>query len=458
MNKSFFYISIIFFLNLSCDNKYKSESVFLGGQIINPSSNYLILYKNNSTIDCLLLDANNSFSKNYEKLDSGIYKIEHIPEYQSIILEPGDSIWFRVNASDFNESLVYSGNGASKNNFLMDMKLKIENENIFLSSKYSLESESFSIIIDSLVNDKKNIWKEMDSINNLTEFSQKITMGSYVYPYAKIRERYALLRGTFWDSLKDSMYFGYRKFLNFNDSDLAYFDPYINYVLNYLNEISLDSSNFYFANKQLTNFNIKRLQILDKKIDRIQLKNNLARAIAYEEILNFTNHAKHESFLQYYFAVNTNTNFLAEVINLHNDIAKMGKGYFLPIIKLQNYSLETIESNLIFDGRPTVIYFWSQTQMNHYRETLRRLEMIKLEKPKYRYIGISIQPLNNLAIQVHEIMGNDPNNQFAIANFEVASKKWIITLLNKAIILNSNGKIVNGFGNLFDNNFIDQLN
>ncbi|MBN09825.1 MAG: hypothetical protein CMC79_05610 [Flavobacteriaceae bacterium] len=283
-------------------------------------------------------------------------------------------------------------------------------------------------------------------------------MGSYVYPYAKIRERYALLRGTFWDSLKDSMYFGYRKFLNFNDSDLAYFDPYINYVLNYLNEISLDSSNFYFANKQLTNFNIKRLQILDKKIDRIQLKNNLARAIAYEEILNFTNHAKHESFLQYYFAVNTNTNFLAEVINLHNDIAKMGKGYFLPIIKLQNYSLETIESNLIFDGRPTVIYFWSQTQMNHYRETLRRLEMIKLEKPKYRYIGISIQPLNNLAIQVHEIMGNDPNNQFAIANFEVASKKWIITLLNKAIILNSNGKIVNGFGNLFDNNFIDQLN
>ncbi|MBN09824.1 MAG: hypothetical protein CMC79_05605 [Flavobacteriaceae bacterium] len=139
MNKSFFYISIIFFLNLSCDNKYKSESVFLGGQIINPSSNYLILYKNNSTIDCLLLDANNSFSKNYEKLDSGIYKIEHIPEYQSIILEPGDSIWFRVNASDFNESLVYSGNGASKNNFLMDMKLKIENENIFLSSKYSLE-------------------------------------------------------------------------------------------------------------------------------------------------------------------------------------------------------------------------------------------------------------------------------------------------------------------------------
>jgi len=434
------------------DNRF-----FFGGQIINPSSNYLILYKNNSTIDCLLLDSNNRFKRSFNYLEPGIYKIEHIPEYQTVFLEPGDSLWVRVNAADFKKSIVFSGKGASKNNFLIDMEIKLENENEFLSSKYSLESDSFSLIIDSLVIEKKNQWREMDSINNLTQFAQKVTMASYVYPYGTLRERYALLRGANWGLSRDSVYFKYRQFFNFEETDLAFFDPYIYYVLNFLNEKSLDSSNYYFQKKQKTEFNIKRLQILENEIFGRELKNNIARAIAYDEILNFDNHSEHDNFLQYYFAVNSNTKFLAEVLNLHNDIKKMDKGSVLPEITIQDSKLDTVNSNIIFNRKPTVIYFWSQSQMNHYRETLRILERIKKEKPKYRYVGISIQPLNRMALQVNQMLGQNLEDQFAIINFENASKKWIITLLNKSIIVDSNGKIVNGFANIFDANFLDEL-
>jgi len=453
-----FFILIIagIFFN-SCYKEVTDSRVFFGGQIINPSSNYLILYKNNSTIDCLLLDSNNSFKRSFNYLEPGVYKIEHIPEYQTVFLEPGDSLWVRVNSTDFKKSIVFSGKGASKNNFLIDMEIKLENENEFLSSKYSLESDSFSLIIDSLVIQKKNQWREMDSINDLSQFAQKVTMASYVYPYGRLRERYALLRGTNWSLSRDSIYFRYRQFFNFEETDLAFFDPYIDYVLNFLNEKSLDSSNYYFQKKQKTEFNIKRLQVLENEIFGRELKNNIARAIAYDEILNFDNHSEHDNFLQYYFAVNSNTKFLAEVLSLHNDIKKMDKGSVLPEIYIQNSKLDTVSSNIIFNEKPTVIYFWSQSQMNHYRETLRILERIKIKKPEYRYVGISIQPLNKIALQVNEMLRQNFEDQFAIINFENASKKWIITLLNKAIIIDSSGKIANGFANIFDVNFLNEL-
>ena len=456
MNKFKFFIlfAIVF---SSCKKEVKNNNIFLGGQIINPSSSYLILHKNNSTIDCLLLDSNNFFQKKFNNLESGFYKIEHIPEYQTIFLEPGDSLWLRVNAVEFKQSIVYSGKGSSKNNFLIQNDISTEIENEFLSSKYSLKNNLFSNIIDSLVLQKKNQWKNMDSINNLSEYAQKVTMAAYVYNYANLRERYALLRGANWSQSEKKKYFKYRYFLNFEETDLSSFDPYIDYMLNYLSEQSLDSSNYYFKTKQNTDFNIKRLQIVENNIIGRELKNNLARAIAYDEILNFDNHSQHENFLQYYFAVNSNTRFLGEVLSLHNDIKKMNVGSILPRIFIQNSKLDTISSNEILNKKPTIIYFWSQTQMNQYRKTLKIIEKIKIKKPEYRFVGISIQPLNKMVLKVNEMLGLDKKDQYAIINFENASKKWIITLLNKSIILDSKGNIVNGFANIFDLELLNEL-
>ena len=132
-------IYILLFLQ-SCQQDSKSDRIFFGGQIINPSSNYVTLYKDNKTIDSLPLNINYRFFKYYDSLETGIYKIEHFPEYQSVFLEKGDSIWARINASSFDESIVYSGHGAAKNNFMMDLYLRFEEENSFLSSKYSKEA------------------------------------------------------------------------------------------------------------------------------------------------------------------------------------------------------------------------------------------------------------------------------------------------------------------------------
>ena len=55
------------------------------------------------------------------------------------------------------------------------------------------------------------------------------------------------------------------------------------------------------------------------------------------------------------------------------------------------------------------------------------------------------------------MMNIDLKNQYSIINFERASKRWVLTLLNKAIIINTKGRIKEGFANFSDENFESNL-
>ncbi len=55
--------------------------------------------------------------------------------------------------------------------------------------------------------------------------------------------------------------------------------------------------------------------------------------------------------------------------------------------------------------------------------------------------------------EVQKILELDPVDQFALVNFENASKAWVLTLLNKAIIIDPKGRLIEGFGNFSDSNF-----
>jgi hypothetical protein len=59
--------------------------------------------------------------------------------------------------------------------------------------------------------------------------------------------------------------------------------------------------------------------------------------------------------------------------------------------------------------------------------------------------------------EVQKIMEVSKEDQFALINFENASKSWVLTLLNKAIIIDAKGRIIDGFGNFSDANFETQI-
>ena len=441
----------IFSFLISCNQDNFKEGFYLGGEIINPSSRFVNFYFNNVKIDSIELNSENKFFKKIENINPGIYRIEHLPENQNIIVEKGDSLWIRVNVEDFQESLTFSGRGSSKNNFLVDINNMDTYENEYLSQYYVQESDVFRRKIDSLMNEKLKIWELFNKSVNQKKLSSNITKSSIKYNYYNKLERYAILRGTNWTKSKRESFYDFRDDINLNDSDLSLFDPYVTFLMNYFNEKTLDSGEIYSYEKNNTDFNIKKLLIIDSQIDDPYLKNNLARATAIEEILNFKNNKFHDEFIDYYSYVNSSNKYLTEIIQLYEDIKKMQKGNLLPEVSIINYQGKEILSSKELKGSKTLIYFWSQTQMNHYRRTIKRIEELKQIFPNFRFVGICIQPYTDMVIQAQNILNLDLSDQYSFKNFEESSKSWVLTFLNKTIIIDQKSYIIDGFSNLFTN-------
>ena len=57
---------------------------------------------------------------------------------------------------DFDESLVYTGSGSGKNNFLMDVFLRSEQDEDFINSNLNLKFDEFKRLVDSLYTDQFN--------------------------------------------------------------------------------------------------------------------------------------------------------------------------------------------------------------------------------------------------------------------------------------------------------------
>ena len=74
------FISILF----SCDNIFKNKSIFVGGNIINPSSKFVLIYKNEEMIDTIFLDEENKFSKSVDN--------ENFQRIMRTSLEQGESL------------------------------------------------------------------------------------------------------------------------------------------------------------------------------------------------------------------------------------------------------------------------------------------------------------------------------------------------------------------------------
>ena len=443
--------TFIFSFLISCNQNNFKEDFYLGGEIINPSSRFVNFYFNNVKIDSIELNSENKFFKKIENINPGIYRIEHLPENQNIIVEKGDSLWIRVNVEDFQESLTFSGRGSSKNNFLVDINNMDTYENEYLSQYYVQESDVFRKKIDSLMNEKLKIWELFNKSVNQEKLSYNITKSSIKYNYYNKLERYAILRGTNWTESKRESFFDFRDDINLNDTDLSLFDPYVTFLMNYFNEKTLDSGEIYSYEKNKTDFNIKKLLIIDSQINDPYLKNNLARATAIEEILNFKNNKFHDEFIDYYSYVNSSDKYLTEIIQLYEDIKKMQKGNLLPEVSIINYQGKEILSSKELKGSKTLLYFWSQTQMNHYRRTIKRIEELKQIFPNFRFVGICIQPYTDMVIQAQNILNLDLSDQYSFKNFEESSKSWVLTFLNKTIIIDQKSYIIDGFSNLFTN-------
>ena len=138
MDKSLLLLSL-FVISSCATSERQANTVHFAGEIVNPTSNYVVLYKGDSALDSVSLDENNRFVMELDSVDEGLYNFYHYPEYQYVFLENGDSLQVRLNTHYFDESLVFSGEGEEVNNFLIEMFLAHEKEEDLIYDLYKLE-------------------------------------------------------------------------------------------------------------------------------------------------------------------------------------------------------------------------------------------------------------------------------------------------------------------------------
>ena len=461
---------ILICFGCSESNKSSDKNVaYFGGEIINPSDEYVLLFHNDELVDSLKLDENNRFLVKLKDHKNGLYKFFHNPEHQYINLEKGDSLLLRLNTLAFDESLFYTGKGSEKNNFYTELYLtqqQYRDNSLYRDCK--LDPVTFEERIDSVYK-QRTLRNEEFFTQNPTVSSDFKAFINNVVTYTKYRckETY---ENTLHDRINDSVtipkgFFNYRENVNLNDSTLNYYVPYIRYAMQYINNESYSEcikkslKENTKINTSLT-YNKNKLKLIDSLVELPNVRDELLRYTAYSYFRNnHTDIDKNNDFFKMFQVISKNSESKKEISNLHQGIKDLQKGsFFSDKIYVHDSKYNKIPVNTLNSKRgKTVFYFWTSRQTGHKKLVTRKIKMLAKEFPDLNIVGISLDTNHKrwkLALRELEF---PVSKQFRLSSEESLSRDFALISINKLIIMDQSGRIIDAFSNIYDTDLKDQL-
>lgn len=448
---------------ISCNSfDPERENVFFAGEIVNPTSEYVSIYKGDVLIDSALLDENNRFHISFtpKNSDGGLYYFSHLPESQYVYLEKGDSLMLRINTIDFDESLVFDGVGNEINNFLVELFLSYETEGEDIKNFYSLEADDFSKKIDSLHLDKIMLLEELATENNISLAAKNMAKASIDYNSYIYKEKYPFYhkRSKGYDKLESlaSTFYAYRKDLNYNDSELSYFRPYFNFMKYHFGNLShlictdnCDSITRKQDPAHKLHVNQHKLALIDSLAKDKVLRDNLFRNVALDYFLKVHDSKDNNTvFLDQLHSVSPDNKHMGEINELFNGITNLQPNSALPTVDVLDFEGKPVTLNSLALKGKTAFYFWSNTRKKHFNDVIKKVNALSKSNPEYTFIGINVKTDEETFKELVISNQLDRTKQFRAPNFEALAKLLIIDAMDKSILV-ENGKITNGFGNLY---------
>lgn len=308
------YLRILLILLLFFSCKSDNTTVF-SGKILNNTSDSISIYKDNNMIYESVVDVDGLFNITIDTITSGLYTFYHEPEFQYIIIDENDNLQIRLNTLDFDESLVYTGKGSSKNNFLMDVFLRSEKDELEINSKLDLAFDTFKNLVDSLYNKQMNSFKLFKENNILSNSSKEIINTAILYPYISKFHSY-IIRNNIEEEIQKDLFINYQNEISYDLDALAYFKPYIDFLyLHIYNNVKIKKE---YENS--LDFNIQRLLYTDKIIKSKLVKSRVLRFHAFGFILQRQDDVKNKTFLKAFFEISKDKKVNEEINNLYNEL------------------------------------------------------------------------------------------------------------------------------------------
>ncbi|TYA78750.1 TlpA family protein disulfide reductase [Seonamhaeicola marinus] len=460
----FSFLSLI--LCFGCNtSENKISHAYFGGEIINPSSKYVILTNDEHKADTIRLDGRNRFIFKIDSLKEGMHSFKHGGEYQSILIEAYDSILLRLNTLEFDESLVYTGQGSKKNNYFINEFLENEKEEKHILKLCQLNAGDYKNHIDSLQNSKLKTLERFSDKYEVTPLFNKIAQANINFHYNSCKEVYPLMhhgkfKGAFLKSLPANFY-SYRKNINYNDEFFKNYHNYHIFLRHHFNTLSLERYSEKNKNKVFNwgslGYNIDKLQLIDSLVTHPDIKNELLYHFTIK-YLSFSKNAKDSDVvLNSYLDKTTNEKAKLLMTNYSNSIKKLQNGATFPSFDVVDFD------NNIFDiyaliKQPTVITFWSHKYYEHFKKSYKKIKSLEEKYPNVTFININIDDYGyEKPKQTLKDCKFNCDNQYLFKTPEESKKTLAIYPMTKTIIIDENQKIVSSNTNMFAMHFEKQL-
>jgi len=460
----------ITFIGCKKDNTQNSgDYAYLGGEIISPINKTVYISHANKVLDTLTLNSKNRFLYKVKNLKPGLYSFKLLSnigfEFQVVLLEPNDSIMLRLNTLEFDESLVFTGRGAKKNNYLINEFLKNEDEEKKVFKYCQLSPESYQKQIDSIKATKLEKLKVFKSKYDTTDLFDKIAELNIEYNYYYNKEIYPFVhyghnKNDILESLPKDFY-SYRKHINYNDTFLKDYFVYNSFLVSNFNNMALNehykhTKNDYFKSSNVC-YNLDRLALIDSLVTDYEIKEELI----HHYTISFLNRSKNEknnnTILNYYTNISSNSEGKEMITRYVSALNNLKTGAKLPEIKLIDVNNSETSANTIINS-PTVISFWSQTYYDHFKESQHKIYELSTKYPEVKFIIINIDNYGlDSALKALKQNRFSLENQYQFKNPKASKEDLAIYPMTKAFIVDKNHKIVNSKTNIFARNFEEQL-
>jgi len=451
--------------------KKNAEGIaYFGGEIINPTDDFVLLYYKGDLVDSLKLDNDNRFLVKLKNHKNGLYKFSHNREHQYITIEEGDSLLLRLNTYTFDESLFFTGKGAEKNNFYIELFLLNENEERPVYQYTRLNSDDFSQKMDSLqaiklnkqekfLINNPNVSKEyknfIDKVIRYQNFSYNETYQN-MFNVRRRKDSTLTINTSFYD---------YKKEVNMNDSTMSYYVPYTRYIMQFINNSSYSEclkkswKGENELNTSLT-YNKNKLKLIDSLVTYPYLRNELLRYTAYSYFRdNTSDMEKNNEFFKLYQKIATDLESKEEISNLHEGIKNLqaGNNFSNSIYVYDDTHNRLPISRLSSNRAKTILYFWTSKQLRHKRLITEKIKVLAKEFPNLNIVGISLDTDHKSWKKAIKELEFPRSKQYRVGDKNNLLKDFALININKLIITDRNGYIMNAFANIYNTDLRDQL-
>jgi len=455
--RSIKYLSVLFSIALliACKSNEGKTTTYFGGQIINPKSDQVFLYKGEQLLDSVKLNSNNKFLIEIDSLALGIYIFKHYDEIQYIYLEPKDSLLIRLNTWAFDESLVFSGKGAERNNFLVNLFLENEKEDKLFFNFYQLNDSLFGSKIDSILQRKIILYNQFkeESAENSPLF-EKLASAAINYPLYKKKEAYPYRHKK---AVKienyphiDPIFYKFRKKIDINDKDLVDFYPYQDYVRTYLYHLAYEKQ-ILDDHKGAMDVYFMKAALENLKIDAVKNK-FLHQGMWYTLLDQNISKKEKEKAQRLFFDHCSDEKSVAEIAHLIKASEKLPKGEKLPDVNLYSFNNTSLNLNSIAKDKNIVIYTWP-IDLRQIENLAKRVNYLEKKYPNYLFIGINSKNSEYRWKTLVKSKKLNSNNQYRVDN----GIDWLDVNFSSAILVDKQGIVRNNMTHLASRSFEKQL-